>query len=963
MVTGKTIKMATTSEENSSLNSEDLLLELRTFIKGAHPRSGHKLTSEEHARCAIRLLQTLPAARNAVLEHLCHVFDESVNLYLFELEGEATTGINLDDVIKNIHQVLSQFLKSNSEAWAPLLSAWSIDLLGKISSTYAGRRGVPHSSNLNELLQLWMTCRATRTLMDIASQCIAGMVSPDLCVDALLDTSVQHSPHFDWVVAHIGSCFPNTIITRVLSCGLKDFCHSQSKGLITTENEVPKMASVVGILGHLAGQHSQDIRKALLELFQESLGSKEQQHLFTVPFLLQLATMSPMLLRVITTDFVEALTPDVLNKLSVQFKQSSAVFMEEKDNLLSLVIHLICRSGSGAFKLLSFLLETASGEGFHGDENKVNDLVQQTCALILDLLLLDLQRSVYTKAKNISQMGSQDSSDIPFLAELQKHTNTLCVNIIHAKVKRADWLQRLLALIAVYCGEGCASDILTYILINEPRPEKIGLFITLQAEIEASFPSVLEVTVQKAVNQLQRIETKQTRQLMMNLTYLAQWERSEVNSGTKHKPRGTFSKCLLPRLHLVATQLHHTDLVIAAHTMKLLQLIGLPDDVTMVMMQAVSQSTVEFFMMAFHSTDPSWKAEVVETCRLYLRQLSLHPIGQPMVLRALLENLTYKDNRWLFSGRSAQAPKTSNAKIQQQTSLMNANNKLGACFIPPASGHSVFYAGTIGQGLKPRNEGPKITQDESWVNSQALVATILACASVKSDRSSTQPMETDSIVSGILRPDLTHSVDVSTARLLARMMEEIVCPDVTHVGILWPEEEHIKGTIERDLAIKRMFDDNPVLWDVLEMISRAKPALCDCVVIVYSILTTLLGHWESCRLTKASHTPQALASSYRLLQCIGMAGWLPPPICHSHHLLSELTPHEVYVLLASIWGFLKENPPKTESFTEKDENGQPARALPEAAVERQSELVHTIVHKNIAKFGNIFKLLFPPKEA
>ena len=34
-----------------------------------------------------------------------------------------------------------------------------------------------------------------------------------------------------------------------------------------------------------------------------------------------------------------------------------------------------------------------------------------------------------------------------------------------------------------------------------------------------------------------------------------------------------------------------------------------------------------------------------------------------------------------------------------------------------------------------------------------------------------------------------------------------------------------------------------------------------------------------------------------------------------------------------------------------------------AAVERQSELIHTIVHKNIAQFGNIFKLLFPPKEA
>jgi hypothetical protein len=41
------------------------------------------------------------------------------------------------------------------------------------------------------------------------------------CIAALLDTSVRHAPHFDWVVAHIGSCFPHTVISRVLSVGLK----------------------------------------------------------------------------------------------------------------------------------------------------------------------------------------------------------------------------------------------------------------------------------------------------------------------------------------------------------------------------------------------------------------------------------------------------------------------------------------------------------------------------------------------------------------------------------------------------------------------------------------------------------------------------------------------------------------------------------------------------------------------
>ena len=31
--------------------------------------------------------------------------------------------------------------------------------------------------------------------------------APDVCVDALLEASVKYSPHFDWVVAHIGFVF------------------------------------------------------------------------------------------------------------------------------------------------------------------------------------------------------------------------------------------------------------------------------------------------------------------------------------------------------------------------------------------------------------------------------------------------------------------------------------------------------------------------------------------------------------------------------------------------------------------------------------------------------------------------------------------------------------------------------------------------------------------------------------
>ena len=59
-------------------------------------------------------------------------------------------------------------------------------------------------------LQIWLGCPATRMLIDLTTQCLEGLtqLETDACINALLETSVEHSPHFDWVVAHVGGCFP-----------------------------------------------------------------------------------------------------------------------------------------------------------------------------------------------------------------------------------------------------------------------------------------------------------------------------------------------------------------------------------------------------------------------------------------------------------------------------------------------------------------------------------------------------------------------------------------------------------------------------------------------------------------------------------------------------------------------------------------------------------------------------------
>ncbi|NXP20481.1 INT5 protein, partial [Scytalopus superciliaris] len=148
---------------------------------------------------------------------------------------------------------------------------------------------------------------------------------------------------------------------RVLSCGLKDFCahgggDAGPAAAPAGEKRVPKIASVVGILGHLASRHAGSIKQELLRMFHESLGSGREHHKATVPFLLQLALMSPALLGTVSAELVDSLQPPVLNQLHQHF---SALPREELERLVGVVVHLISQTSAGAFRLLQFLVGTA----------------------------------------------------------------------------------------------------------------------------------------------------------------------------------------------------------------------------------------------------------------------------------------------------------------------------------------------------------------------------------------------------------------------------------------------------------------------------------------------------------------------------------------------------------------------------------------------------------------------------
>uniref|UniRef100_A0A3Q4G2I2 Integrator complex subunit 5 n=2 Tax=Neolamprologus brichardi TaxID=32507 RepID=A0A3Q4G2I2_NEOBR len=988
----KAMQSSHTHTPQTALSTQELSQEIKSFISGVDTVQGRKLSVREHARCAVRLLRSVPACRGAVLEHLRGVYDEHVSAFLHNLETEsnASTGVssNLEDIIQEIHAVLSEFIRLNPRAWAPLVSTWAVDLLGQLSSKHAGRRVAPHSSSLNELLQLWMSCAATRSLMEAYSQCLAAMLAwcPDACVDALLDTSVQHSPHFDWVVAHIGSAFPGTIISRVMACGLKDFCSHGAKdqGLLVMGvdkgSRVPKIGSVVGILGHLAAHHSDSIRKELLRMFQESLNpssplsptssstsweSSPQLRRAAVPFLLQLAAMSPNLFGPVSAELVELLRPPVLLQLQAVLQ---GLPREELDNMLGLVVHLISQSPSGGARVFRFLADTATPASviISGPTPSPHEGVREGCDRLLQMLLLHLHKLVFNRTDGVEvnphhSASSQPQRVIPFLEELQSHVGQLCAETLRLERKRHLWLHQLLCLLSVYGGPSTATEALCQLLTQARNPEELALAWQLHTTLSSCMAGLIPAAIARSVAQIHThtLGPRQLRQLLLNLAAAIQSQDEERRgaTGAQSSMVVQVGSAVSGHLHDFCPLLLHGDPAVSHAAVRLLSCSPLPRTCSPAQLLQLSRAAVTHFFLTLRRRGEGGKAgrdggqagEAVNCSVLLLSRFAAYsPLTLKSVLQQLVEGALHKGNTDLFGGQIADmsgAPVPSpSVSPDVGASLLDVNCRFGTTVNFSSSVWSVFHAGVIGKGLKART----ITQlpDPSLViqNIQILLAVIVKCCSSSGLNGSRSPSD----------PDEPPPINAEAAKVVAVTLVENVCPDVANSELSWPPEEHARTTVERDIHIRRCFEAHPVLFPLLQVVAAGRPALCYCSAVLRGLLATLLAHWEASREAASTDSPWHLQASCLLVSCMGEGQILPPVLANVHEAFPHLTPFEVRLLLLAVWEYVRGNGPMPQKFVFSSEKGMFCRDFSrDGDVARYVAPIHSVLHKNIDRLGHL----------
>lgn len=980
---------------HTALSAQELSQEIKSFINGVDTVQGRKLSVREHARCAVRLLRSVPACRAAVLEHLRGVYDEHVSAFLHNLEtaGEASSGTstNLEDIIQEVHGVLSEFIRLNPRAWAPLVSTWAVDLLGQLSSKHAGRRVAPHSSSLNELLQLWMSCAATRSLMEAYSQCLAAMLAwcPDACVDALLDTSVQHSPHFDWVVAHIGSAFPGTIISRVLACGLKDFCSHGTKdqGLVIGVDKggrVPKIGSVVGILGHLATHHSDSIRKELLRMFQESLTpssplsptlsstsweTSPQLRRAAVPFLLQLAAMSPDLFGAISAELVELLRPPVLLQLHSVLQ---GLPREELDNMLGLAVHLISQSPTGGARTLRFLADTATPASviISGPAPSPHEGVREGCDRLLQMLLLHLHKLVHNRSDGVQGTShnsalSQPQRVIPFLEELQSHVGELCAETLRLERKRHLWLHQLLCLLSVYGGPSVATEALCQLLTQARNPEELALAWQLHNTLSSCMVGLISAAVSRSVAQIHThtLAPQQLRQLLLNLAAAIQSQDEDRRGavGPLSSMAMQVGSAVSYHLHDFGPLLLHGDSVVSHAAVRLLSCSPLPRTCSPAQLLLLSRTTVTYFFLALRrrgevgkvGRDGGKASEAVNCSVLLLSRFAGYsPLTLKAILQQLVEGALHKGNTDLFGGQISESDvPTPSLSVSPDlgASLLGINCRFGTTANFSGSVWSVFHAGVIGKGLRASTYTSVPDPSEVNQNIQTLLAVLVQCCT-SSGLNCTSPGS---------RPPSDSSepppINADAAKVVAVTMVESVCPDVSNSELSWPPEEHARTTVERDIHIRRCFEAHPVLFPMLQVVAAGRPALCYCSAVLRGLLATLLAHWEASRDMSSTDSPWHLQASCLLVSCMGEGQLIPPVLANVHEAFPYLAPFEVRLLLLAVWEYVRGNGPMPQKFVFSSEKGGIfCRDFSrDGDVARYVAPIHSVLHKNIDRLGHL----------
>lgn len=905
--------MSSTSKPTVPLSQD-----LNSFIYGISRRNFQN--APELAKTGISLLKNFPAARDAVLEYFAMVFQDAIAVSVNQCDfiNEKPSCPSLEAV-----NIIGPDLCVLGEAWAPFMAPWCITLLKDIAS-----KGVYSNVNLQNF-------DPVRILLDIVTQNLTLLNSEERaqCIDVLLASS-----QCEWVIGAVGRVEPWLVVPRALQLERS-------------------LEQTVAILHHLPASHHHHVKKALHSLFYEAIqeDSKSERKKDIIPYLLELAAKSDIVLNALTQDIEEILTESVVLRI-VQLVSSLKMDTLSPPSLVNLLMradistfflllknakeYVFCR------QLLEYFLQKLEHESLYPDNNipLLNSAADQI-GVVRERLLTGVQLEQYSVARILILVGHrlcyEFVNNISFLLQYSRNDTTLALLVriisgtfaMHSPSDSTDVL---------FDHETCQR------LLKDGVENALRDSMTSDHEIKRCFVEDNIIFDNKTY----------LHHFCLNIIKLLRWENSNKVSHLKSKPitkacEANLHKlstafddivCLLrvtkpctmsslneiPTAHVIAQLLDRLDITGAKS----------PAPSVEVIMKLVP-ATVKYFLRCLHIEDIIEKMQGTQTaCRL-LRKLCLHSkLARAIALRELLERAIFREEV-LFGAKADDSPDN---EWNKEDLLLYMNQKQGSITQLTQSHTSVFHAGIIGKGAKnaPKGETPNIPSIFT-TNIELFLGALMSC------------MEGGGMVEGM-----------TTVSLL---LVELISPDVMYNGLPWPDDDFTKQlSVERELYMRGALQSCAMSRGALRRAAKWRPALCLSSVLLRACAATVLHRAraqppinEGKPIDQTSTKEMAIEQDMirELLDSMSLGQLLPHPLSLMTELLPHISPIEVmHVLRDCLWNYTRDHVPSPALFP-CDSSGihwrDPATNRPPSVY---TDTMRNVIQKHICQLGHLYPIMF-----
>ncbi|CAH0699725.1 unnamed protein product [Spodoptera exigua] len=903
---------------NPQSKSTALSVDLNNFIYGVSRRNTQN--APELTRTGLSLLKNFPAARDAVLEYFAMVFHDAVNVSITQTDYETDLGANgsLESV-----SIIGPELCSLGQSWAPFIAPWCISLIMDIATK---KSSVPNTTLQN--------ADPVRILLDITTQNLTLLNSEERakCIDMMLGSWAC-----SWAVGWVGRAEPALVAPRALQLGAD---------------------AARAVLAHLANHPpaTHHVRVAVLDLFHEALrdDSKPEKKRDVIPYLLNLASKSDIVLKALTQDIEQTLTDEVMERLCavcVSQRGSAAWAEVSPAALVALLLRadvrclllLLRHALSNLFcrQLLEYLLQKLEYECLFPDKNiPLLMSAAEEINIVRDKLLDGNQLEKYSLARILIlvsyNLPSEFVSTISYLLQYSRDDSTLAL------------------LVRIISG-----TITMHVPSDSPDismdTERYQNFVKTGVEyaLRDAMLSDNEIKMCFLDGSVPKDQKTYLHHFCLNIIKLLRWENSNRVPHLRTRPIGRAVEANLYRIGGALQE--YTSLLRIRKECTMASLDEMPtchalaevlDRVDMTGTKApppsvevilkVVQATVKYFFRCLHLTELMEKLRGVATaCRLLRKVCGCSKVARAAALRDLLEHAMLRHDA-VFGSRPLQPPR---ARAQHDL-LIHLNQKHGPITQLTQSHTSVFHAGIIGKGVrKPNGSDSNEIPPILTTNNELLMGALTAC------------MVSDG-----------NSGLVEGATSVSLLLVELVSPDVMYNGLPWPDEDFTKQvSIERELYMRGALESCAVARAALRRAAAARPALCLASALLRATAATLLHRLRAYldRHTQSAEMAKERAALTELLSTMTLGQLLPHPLSHMLELAPELTASEiVQVLRDCLWNYTRDHVPSPALFT-CDSTGlhwrDPSTCKPPATY---TDTLRLIIQKRISKLGHLYPIMF-----